>query len=106
MRLQVVCTKALESEPNPRQRSIFSAWFRHLYWCQQKLILSQRNKAVNGVRLVPKAPTVYIKVILQFLGGLLGGLPFRRDWLQLGGMSLYRTLSLFLSILCRSWGGD
>ena len=102
MRLQVVCTKALESELNLRQRAIFSAWFRCLYWCQQKLILSQRNGAVNGVRLVPKAPTVCIEVILKLLGGLLGGLPFWGDWLQLGGMSPCRTLSLFLSVLCRS----
>ena len=79
MRLQVVCMKALESEPNPRQRAIFLAWFQRLYWCQQKLILSQRNKAVNGVRLVSKAPTVCIKVIFKLLGGLFGGMPFQGD---------------------------
>ena len=106
MRFQVVCTKALESEPNPRQRAIFSAWFRRLYWCQQKLILSQRNEAVNGVQLVPKTPTVCIEMILKLLGDILGGLPFRGNWLQLGGMSPCRTLSLFLDVLCRSWGGN
>ena len=76
MQLQVVYAKALDSPRLSHKKALNStqdkealvAWFRRLYWCQQKLILLQRNGAVNGVRLVPKAslyPTKRGKAFLQ-----------------------------------------
>ena len=50
--------------------------------------------------------TVYIKVVVKLLRGLLGSLPFWGDWLQLGGTSPCRTLSLFLDVLGGCWGRD
>ena len=64
-----------------------AAWFRLLCWCKED-----------------KTVTVRIKVTLKLLGGLFGVLPFRGDWLQLGGTSPCRTLSLFLGALGRSGG--
>ena len=80
MRLQVVYTEALESPRLFRRKTLNStqgkgttpsAWFFwQLCWCQQKLILPQRNKAANGVRLVPKAPVV-LTWSLHFLRAFL-----------------------------------
>ena len=106
MRLQMVYTEALES-PRLFQRETLNstqgkgasaAWFQRLCWCKE-------DKAVT-VRWKPMALTVCIEVILKLLGGLFGGLLFRGDWLQLGGTSPCRTLSLFLGVLGGSWGGD
>ena len=74
MRLQVVYTEALESPRFFRRKALNStqdkgsltAWFQRLCKCQQKLILLQRNKAINGVRLVPVAMAV-VKWFLHFL---------------------------------------
>ena len=66
MQLQVVYMEALESPRLIRRKALntiqdkrsLTAWFRRLCKCQQKLIPLQRNKAVNGVRLVPVAIAV------------------------------------------------
>ena len=71
-----------------------AAWFWRLCWCKE-------GKAVT-VRLKPVALTVCIKVILK----LLVGLRVWDDWLQLGGTSLCRTLSLFLGTLGGGCGKD
>ena len=73
MRLQVVYTEALESPSLFRRKALNStqdkgsltAWFRRLCKCQQKLILLQRNKAVNGVQLMPVV-TAVVKWFLHF----------------------------------------
>ena len=45
-------------------------------------------------------------MILAFLEGVLGGLRFRDNWPEPGGMNPCRTLSLFLDALGGSYGGD
>ena len=85
--------------------TIFSAWFRCLYWYQQKLILPRRNKVANGVWLEQIAPAVYIEVIFT----LLVGLRFRDDWLEPGRTNPCRTWycpKVFLGVLGGSYGGD
>ena len=52
---QLFCRKSFEFEP--RQKS-FDCLVATLILVPQKLISSQRNKAANWVRLVPKAPVV------------------------------------------------
>ena len=66
MQLQVVYTEVLEllrlfqreALNSTQAKGSLTAWFQRLCWYQQKLILPQRNKAANGVRLVPKTPVV------------------------------------------------
>ena len=66
MRLQVVYTEVLESPRlfqrktlnSTQDKGSLTAWFWRQCKCQQKLILLQRNEAVNKVRLVPRAPVV------------------------------------------------
>ena len=73
MRLKVVYTEALESPRffqrkalnSTQDKGSLTAWFQRLCKYQQKLILLQRNEAVNGVRLVPVA-TAVAKWFLHF----------------------------------------
>ena len=66
MQLKVVYVEALEffrlfqrkTLNSTQSKGSSAAWFRHLCWHQQKLILPQKNKAVNGVWLVSKVPVV------------------------------------------------
>ena len=93
-------TKTLpkESLNSTQGKGALAAWFRRLWWCKD-------DQAVT-VWLKPVAMTVCIEVIVKLLGGLFGGLPFWGDWLQLGGTSLCRTLSLFLGALGGGCGED
>lgn len=49
---------------------------------------------------------VCIEVIVKFLGGFFGGLPFWGNWLYLGGISPYKTLLLSFGVFVGSCSGN
>ena len=58
MRLQVVYTKALESELNPKQGGHSFGQVPTLVLVPTKANPTTKERAVNGVRLMSKAPVV------------------------------------------------
>ena len=97
--LQIVFTKAFESLGLLRKKALNStqgkgssiAWFfRRLYWCQRKLILSQRNESAKGA-VVGTSGDGGSEMVLALLGDLSVNCPTS------GRTNLYRA-----SWFCRS----
>ena len=125
MQLQVVYMEALEFSRLFQRKALNStkgkkastAWFWRMCWCQQKQILSRKNEAANGVRLVLVAPAV-LKWSLWFLGSSrwpagLGWLAsawrnkFMQNCIVRCRSSLFRGVpkSIWIAVLKRKRGG-
>ena len=89
--------KALNSTQSKGTLAIW--FFQCLNWCQQKLILSQKNKFANEIWLEQVAPAVYLEMIFTFLVGLR----VWDDWFEPEGKNLCKTLLLSEVLLWYTW---